>query len=174
MAWILRLSTRGLFSSLEQLRMEENRLASPSHRKNCSFFNYRHCHFGNAVGGLGSMYSVKGIGKRSIIAMVFIVASSIVAHAEGVTEKNGDGMHQQQIVAMLSACLPTSEPIHGSFKRRSLAKLRAPKERDLLAQRRAKCRYQKATKEAGERERADRRRKHLNLNYRTALDLQPK
>ena len=120
------------------------------------------------------MYRVKGIGKRTIIAMVFIVASSIVAHAEDVTEKNRDAMPQQQIVTLLSACLPTSEPIHGSYKRRSLAKLRAPKVRELLAQRRAKCRYQKATKEAGERERADRRRKHLKPNHRTALDLQPK
>ena len=113
---------------------------------------------------------LKGMSKLCIITMVFIFGLSIEANAQRVEEKMRDGANQQQIAKLLSACLPSSEPLHKSFKRRSLLKLRAPKQRVLMEQRRAKCRLQKAKKEQGEREQAKRRQKQLKLKLHNRVD----
>lgn len=113
---------------------------------------------------------LKGMSKLCIITMVFIFGLSIEANAQRVEERMRDGANQKQIAKLLLACEPSSEPLHKSFKRRSLLKLRAPKQRFLMEQRRANCRQQKAKKEQGEREQAKRRQKYLKLKYLNRVD----
>ena len=116
------------------------------------------------------MYKVDRMSKPWVIGIFFIVLLSIEANAQSVTKKIKVDAKQQQIAKLLSACGPSSEPLHKSYKRRSLSRLRAPKVRVLLAQRRAKCRYQKAKKQQLERERAKLLRKPLLLKYQTRVD----
>ena len=113
---------------------------------------------------------LKSMSKLCIITMVFIFSLSVEANAQRAEEKMRHGANQKQIAKLSSACEPSSEPLHKSFRRRSLLKLRAPKVRILLAQRREKCRQQKAKKEQVQREQAKRRQKRLKLKYHNRVD----